>query len=39
MNVAKFYRFALMGLAAAVLAACGTKKTVPPTRSRGAFGL
>ena len=31
MNVAKFYRFALMGLAAAVLAACGTKKTVPPT--------
>ena len=31
MNAAKFYRFALMGLAAAVLAACGTKKTVPPT--------
>ena len=30
MNVAKFYRFALMGLAAAVLAACGTKKPCRP---------
>ena len=35
MNAAKFYRFALMGLAAAVLAACGTKKTVPPTTMPG----
>ena len=29
MNSAKFFRFALMGLAAAILAACGTKRTTP----------